>query len=413
MSDISTERLHALDAVRGFALLLGVVLHATMSFWPGEQIWIVADAERSQGLFLTFYVIHIFRMATFFFLAGFFGRMVFHRMGARRFALSRGKRIALPLVIFWPITMFLIIVVATWALAKAHGWPIPQEFTQPPPQADVPLPFPLTHLWFLYVLLWFYLGTMILRAPIALIDRGGHLRGFGDKVIAFLTKSHLAPILLAVPVALALWANEGWYVLGGVPTPDNSLIPNLQAATAYGLAFVFGWLMNRRIDLFAIWRGRWLVNLVLAVALTFGCLVLSRDLPDATPAPQGMLSLAYAGGYGLAMWFWIFGLTGAALAFLDRHSPVIRYLADSSYWVYLMHLPLVMALQVVVSDMALPALAKFAIVLGVAMAILLGTYHVLVRYSFIGSLLNGRKKQRQSKRHNDEQGLPQADGAGA
>ena len=28
------ERLHALDAVRGFALLLGIVLHATLSFIP-------------------------------------------------------------------------------------------------------------------------------------------------------------------------------------------------------------------------------------------------------------------------------------------------------------------------------------------------------------------------------------------
>jgi uncharacterized membrane protein YeiB len=28
------ERLHALDAVRGFALLLGIILHATVSFIP-------------------------------------------------------------------------------------------------------------------------------------------------------------------------------------------------------------------------------------------------------------------------------------------------------------------------------------------------------------------------------------------
>lgn len=412
MSGISTERLHALDAVRGFALLLGVVLHATMSFWPGQQIWIVADAERSQRLFLTFYVIHIFRMATFFFLAGFFGRMVYHRMGGGQFLLSRGKRIVLPLLIFWPIVMTLIICAVTYSLAKAYGWPIPEQYLQNPPQPDVPLPFPLTHLWFLYVLIWFYAGMLLLRMPVALIDRGGHLRGFGDTVIAFLTRSHLAPILLAVPVALALWANKGWFVLGGVPTPDNSLIPNLQAATAYGIAFAFGWMMQRRIDLFAVWRGRWLVNIVLAIALTFGCLVLSRDLPEAAPAPQGLASLVYAGAYALAMWFWIFGLTGAALAFLGRHSPAIRYLADSSYWVYLMHLPLVMALQVAVSDLALPAAVKFALVVAVAMAILLGSYHLMVRYSFIGWLLNGKRKQRQNKAGQED--LPhQAEEAGA
>ena len=34
-----SERLHGLDALRGGALLLGVVLHGAMSFFP-TQIWI-------------------------------------------------------------------------------------------------------------------------------------------------------------------------------------------------------------------------------------------------------------------------------------------------------------------------------------------------------------------------------------
>ena len=42
------ERLHGLDALRAGALLLGVVLHASLSFVP-PQIWIVADDSRSIG----------------------------------------------------------------------------------------------------------------------------------------------------------------------------------------------------------------------------------------------------------------------------------------------------------------------------------------------------------------------------
>ena len=39
------ERLHALDAVRGFALLLGIVLHATLSFLPTpSRVWIIQDS---------------------------------------------------------------------------------------------------------------------------------------------------------------------------------------------------------------------------------------------------------------------------------------------------------------------------------------------------------------------------------
>ena len=44
------ERMHALDAVRGFALMAGIVFHATMSFLPGPQIWITRDSHQSATL---------------------------------------------------------------------------------------------------------------------------------------------------------------------------------------------------------------------------------------------------------------------------------------------------------------------------------------------------------------------------
>ena len=38
MTTSSPERLHALDALRASALLLGVVLHATLSFFPTTRV---------------------------------------------------------------------------------------------------------------------------------------------------------------------------------------------------------------------------------------------------------------------------------------------------------------------------------------------------------------------------------------
>src|SRR5258705_912793 len=100
----TAERWHALDAVRGFALMLGIVLHATMSFLPGRiPLWIVMDSERSLTLAVVFHVLHIFRMATFFLIAGFFARMMLQRRGVRGFIVDRLRRIALPLVVFWPV----------------------------------------------------------------------------------------------------------------------------------------------------------------------------------------------------------------------------------------------------------------------------------------------------------------------
>src|SRR5512143_745855 len=96
------ERLHALDAVRGFALLLGIVFHSTMSFFNGpQQMWFIVDKSPSTTLTLLFYVLHIFRMTMFFFIAGFFAHLLYHRRGAPAFIRARLRRIGLPLGVGW------------------------------------------------------------------------------------------------------------------------------------------------------------------------------------------------------------------------------------------------------------------------------------------------------------------------
>ena len=52
MNNTTDSRLHSLDAVRGFALLLGVAFHAALSFMPGwpPGIWAMNDNSPSQFL---------------------------------------------------------------------------------------------------------------------------------------------------------------------------------------------------------------------------------------------------------------------------------------------------------------------------------------------------------------------------
>ena len=42
------ERLHDLDALRGFAMLLGIVLHAALAFTPGA--WLATDSRVDSNL---------------------------------------------------------------------------------------------------------------------------------------------------------------------------------------------------------------------------------------------------------------------------------------------------------------------------------------------------------------------------
>lgn len=88
------ERLHALDALRGIALLLGIVLHAALSFVPASpRFWFIQDTHPSLLLGLLSFAIHVFRMTTFFLMAGFFARMSFHRRGTWGFVRDRLQRL--------------------------------------------------------------------------------------------------------------------------------------------------------------------------------------------------------------------------------------------------------------------------------------------------------------------------------
>ncbi len=88
----STDRLHALDAVRAFALLLGVMFHGGFSFIPGmiPGLWFIVDNSPSTTISVMSFAAHMFRMTLFFFVAGFFAHMMYHRKGpARLLARSR------------------------------------------------------------------------------------------------------------------------------------------------------------------------------------------------------------------------------------------------------------------------------------------------------------------------------------
>jgi glucan biosynthesis protein C len=395
MAAADSERFHALDAVRGFALTLGVFFHATMSYLPGPPVWMVTDQQDSAVLGVTFFTLHMFRMTLFFLIAGFFARMMFHRKGAKAFAKDRLRRIGIPLVAFWPISIASIVLITGWAWYAMNPGVTPPEPPVMPSQGGVP--FPLTHLWFLYVLLWFYAGALVVRAITAAVDRKGRMAAALDAIVRQQVKNPLGPVLPALPFLGALWVTPFWMMYFGIPTPDSNLVPNLAAFAAYGTAFGFGWLLQRQSDLLQAIARRWWFNLTLAVGLTAACLLISGVQPILTPAPRTPETYTFAVCYALATWTWTFGLLGAALTFLASHSPARRYLADASYWIYLVHLPLVMFLQGVAGLLHWPWWVEYPLILAVAFPIMLGSYQVLVRYTWVGAILNGRRQPKPAK----------------
>ncbi len=385
------NRLHALDAVRGFALLLGVAFHAVMSFLPGMPpgIWSMVDNSPSQFLSDAGFVTHVFRMTLFFFIAGYFGRLLHAKAGTRGFWSNRAKRIAVPLVIGWVVLFPLIAFIWSVGMAKMTGGTA-SVIPQLPPGY-----FPLTHLWFLYQLLLLYVAVLAVRgivnATLARLDPAQKLRCIVDAMVAASIRMNIATFTLGLPLAAALMALPMWFYWQGIPTPDMSLVPQVPASVGFGTAFVFGWLVHRSREALPAMARNWFVNVVVAVIATGWLLHIVHTQGIAQP---GTIKTVFAGVFGVAVWAWVFGLTGAALRFLSNYSAVRRYIADASYWVYLAHLPVVAAFQVLVGQWPLHWSVKYPLILVASFAVLFASYHFLVRPTFIGQLLNGRRVRR-------------------
>jgi peptidoglycan/LPS O-acetylase OafA/YrhL len=92
-----------------------------------------------------------------------------------------------------------------------------------------------------------------------------------------------------------------------------------------------------------------------------------------------------------------FGLIGLLNRYLRHENSTIRYLSDSAYWLYIVHHPLVALFQSLLRPWDVPALLKWLILCVVLLSVLLVSYHFLVRSTWIGWILNGRRAPKAEK----------------
>jgi glucan biosynthesis protein C len=387
----SPDRMHALDAVRAFALLLGVALHATQPFVAGLP-WMTRESP-SDAMAAVFFTIHMFRMPVFFLIAGFFGRMLLERRGSGDFIRDRSKRILVPLVFGLPIVM-LVTGLAYIGGALATGVDLQSvRAIEPPPmpgaaQRSVLASINLVHLWFLYYLLIFYAAALLLR-----VLPEGRLQAVMDASVRFATSGLLGPVILALPIAAYYYQTPNWSSWSGLPAPF-SLVPNAGALISYGLFFTFGWLLHRQQQLLSSLERRWRLYCAAALAMWVVCRTIGGSSPHWGPYLKDGELLAYTVSYMIGAWCWSFGLIGAAMRFLSGFSPVRRYLADASYWIYLMHIAALLFFQQILHPFPWHWSVKYLLTIAGAMPILLSSYHGFVRFTFLGALLNGRRAQR-------------------
>ena len=360
------ERYHALDSLRGTMMLLGIYLHVVVGY-SGDGHWPYIDKNPTSVLSWSLGVIHSFRMPAFFVMAGFFGALLWNRRGAASFISNRAHRILLPFALFWTI-LFPAVASTVIALQNGSQFIVPTFVSGAILQHLHPL-----HLWFLEYLLFLYTIGGLTAWAFGFLP-GSWFAGIQSAYRWGLSRSY-APLLFAVfsyfPLVL---------MRGNLKDPDG-FAPEFLILSAYIPPFAFGWLLYHSRDMLP----RFEKNIWTYVSLAVPCFFV-YGLASATR--QQYLKAA---GNVILCWLLIFAVIGIFLKFASAHSPLWRYVSDSSYWLYIMHMPVVIAFQVAFQQVPIPALAKIPIVLFLSVVVLLISYEAFVRTTWIGALLNGRR----------------------
>lgn len=244
----------------------------------------------------------------------------------------------------------------------------------------------LHHLWFLWFLCWFLGGFALV--VLILGKMGWKGKRLPQWMLAFPgCYVWLVPFTLLGQHFMA----RGYGFIG--PDTSMGLLPMPWVLWYYAVFFAFGCLLYMN-------GGERYLGYHWKLGLALGLLVLCPLILELEFAYLGVFDPILQGGVRetvsdvlqvLYAWVMVFVCMGMFRRLMHRESKVVRYMSDASYWLYLMHLPLSMALQMGLRDWDLPAFVKFLITCVVVILVLLPIYHWVVRYGRIGALLNGQK----------------------
>lgn len=374
-------RLHALDNLRALMMWLGIVIHVSSNHltggFPEPRQWL--DTATTPFADFMFLFIHTFRMPVFFIVAGFFVAMLVLRDGNSGMLRHRLRRIGLPFIVFWPVIFIVnVILIMLFVGLMVHGTAqIDPEVMPPPGNGEL---FNTMHLWFIYLLLWFCVMTamagMVSRFVPSPVKKGA------SRLMLALASNWWGLSILTLIVASA-----GALYWGGVLRVGGSFMPPFAEWLYYGAFFVFGlYLYPHRAYLLELYTRWWVLYAVLG-AVFFALTLLLFNYAERLPQPDFVMALTY----GATSWLWSLALIGGFLKLMPTQNRVFQYIAESSYWVYLIHMSFTIGFGILLYQVPLGAIEKMILNTVATTIVCLISYHLLVRRTFIGRLLNGKK----------------------
>ena len=365
-------RYHGLDALRGMAMLLGIVLHAALPYIPNvQEIW-PPDESSSHVVSTIFEFIHIWRMPLFFILAGFFANLVVSRKSWKSWWRNRLLRIGLPIIVFSPLMSLTMPWIFTYGITGEFAFFYTAEGQ----------PF---HLWFLWHLIIFVILTAIFRflhlgAVEVLMNLNRIGLGIIDSILGK-SRSVLSGILFRsrFPIPFIIACIIVNFSTGG------ELILNVGASLLY---FGFGYSLydNPSLSMFlkTHWRYYFLAGMIgFTLFMTVTLAMNSKLQPDIYNIA---VASAVETGWDIeSLWLiqyllkiicavlFSYAFIGLSERRFGSYNLKLRFISDGAYWMYLIHLPIVTLITFSMFSLNIPVGIKFTIAIGATFIICMVT----------------------------------------
>ena len=375
---MENERYFVIDNLRATMISIVMFGHALLPYVTFPRRF--TDPETHFGFDVVTIFLYSFAMPAFFVTAGFSAALLYRRKGLRSLTRNRFLTIFVPLVAAYLLLSPLTRGAYAFASEVSVSGSI-QNGIDLLLQGDWIRWRKAYHLWFLASLLLFTALAVCLDWVLRwlLHDRLENVRA----ATARLLTSRWRLILLSLVFACT---SVPAYVL-----PEGDIATTALQAMLFSF-FLLGWLLYLHRDLLRSFRRDAWAAIASAITILPAAVWSMRERlfsPDELLPMTGTIAGMSSGIIGILM---SAGLLGIFQMRADpRPSPLGQYISEASYWIYLIHLPLLIAIAGVLSVAPFSAPTKYLLTVAITVPIVFSSYHFCVRSTAVGRALKGRK----------------------
>jgi peptidoglycan/LPS O-acetylase OafA/YrhL len=373
--DGSATRYHTVDHLRATMICIVMFGHAILPYVTIPRSF--KDPMTHIGFDVAAVFLYAFAMPVFFVTAGFSTALVHDRKGAATLARSHFARIFLPLVAAYIVLSPLTRAAYQFARQATLSGSLQVGLDRVMMGEWLRLG-KAYHLWFLASLLLFSAMAVGVRW---LVVKSGYAKSIRNASRRLFTSRWRAPLLTAL---IALWMAPSWVIYGS----DATVLP--MQITLFGF-FLVGWLLYLHRDLLPTFRKHAWQPVIMAIAI-LPIAVWSTRIHLLTPDdPKLAIGLTAGISNSLLAVFMMFGLLGIYETHFSQRSRFGTYVSDASYYIYLIHYPLLIAVAGALAITPFSAAIKYLMTVGIVVPLVIATYHYGVRATRVGAWLKGKK----------------------